>query len=115
MTGARPDASEFDGTITTDSGTVVLVSQVQHELQLQGLATFQSSGTIQGSVFVPEPTPGDSDGDGDVDLADWANWPDCATGPVAWPYVGGCGAFDFDGDLDIDLGDFAGFQVSFGG
>ena len=115
LTGARPDASEFDGTITTDSGTVVLVSQVQHELQLQGLATFQSSGTIQGSVFVPEPTPGDSDGDGDVDLADWANWPDCATGPVAWPYVGGCGAFDFDGDLDIDLGDFAGFQVSFGG
>ena len=115
LTGARPDSSEFRGTITTDNRTVSLVSQIEEEMLFAGLATLQSSGTIRGQVFVPEPTPGDVNRDGDVDLTDFANWPGCVTGPDIAPYGAGCGGFDFNGDMDVDLGDFAGFQAVFTG
>jgi hypothetical protein len=52
---------------------------------------------------------GDADGDGDVDLADYAVFAGCQTGPgVAVPV--GCGTFDLDVDNDIDLIDFCAFQ-----
>jgi len=59
--------------------------------------------------------PGDYDGDGDVDLADFANWPACLTGPDAGPGAAGCEPFDFDADEDVDLDDFGGFQHVFTG
>jgi hypothetical protein len=115
LAGTRPDNSTFDGTITTNDRTATLVLQVQQEIQLQGVATFTSDGTIRGDNLVPAPTPGDVDRDGGIDLEDWAAWPGCVTGPATRPYVGGCGAFDFDSDLDIDLSDSAGFQNAFAG
>jgi len=53
---------------------------------------------------------GDADGDGDVNLADYAAFPPCLTGPAATPYGAGCGVFDFDVDADVDLADYASFQ-----
>jgi hypothetical protein len=55
------------------------------------------------------PGPGDGNGDGVVDLADYALFFDCLTGPEM-PAPAGCGAFKFDADLDVDLADFAAFQ-----
>ncbi len=53
---------------------------------------------------------GDYECDRDVDLDDYANWPDCMTGPDAGPYPEGCAAFDFNFDADVDLLDFAELQ-----
>jgi predicted outer membrane repeat protein len=50
---------------------------------------------------------GDSTCDGAIDLADYASWPSCMTGPNAPGYPPGCESFDFDGDEDVDLDDFA--------
>ena len=50
---------------------------------------------------------GDYDCDQAVDLADFANWEACATGPA--PPIKGdatCLAFDFNADGDVDLADF---------
>jgi hypothetical protein len=56
---------------------------------------------------------GDYDGDGIVDLSDYAEFPDCFTGPGEGPSLRGCDAFDADGDTDIDLVDFLAFQRDF--
>ena len=54
---------------------------------------------------------GDYDWDLVADLADFAAWESCLTGPVGdIPYPHPCNAFDFDADFDVDLLDFAGFQ-----
>ena len=58
--------------------------------------------------------PGDNDGNGVVDLADFAYFPDCMTGPDAGPATPECEVFYFDPDNDVDLGDFAAFQAAFG-
>ncbi|MCB9867920.1 MAG: hypothetical protein H6816_14945 [Phycisphaerales bacterium] len=54
--------------------------------------------------------PGDYDGDGDADLADFAAFPNCLTGPVDEYTDPDCAPFDFDTDGDVDLSDFASFQ-----
>jgi len=54
--------------------------------------------------------PADYDADGEVDLADYAYFPDCMTGPDAGPPTTACDIFDFDRDDDVDLDDFARFQ-----
>ena len=54
---------------------------------------------------------GDFDCDQVVDLADFANWAECMTGPAGGPCADGCEAFDFDADDDVDFIDFAGLQV----
>jgi hypothetical protein len=56
--------------------------------------------------------PGDCDGDGDVDLADYACFLDCLTGPDGG-LLPDCGPFDFDSDSDVDLRDLAIFQEVF--
>ena len=58
---------------------------------------------------------GDCDGDGDVDLADFAYWSECATGPLEPPVYYGwtCAALDTDHDGNIDLADFAALQPLF--
>ena len=53
---------------------------------------------------------GDYDCDRDVDLADFAAWQDCMTGPAPASLPTACNAFDFDGDENVDLYDAAGFQ-----
>lgn len=58
--------------------------------------------------------PGDLDEDGDVDLADFATWNSCLTGPGVVPDPG-CEAADLDGDNDVDAADFAAFQEAFTG
>jgi uncharacterized lipoprotein YddW (UPF0748 family) len=49
--------------------------------------------------------PGDWDGDGDADLADFAAWDTCMTGPTGGPVTGACQVFDVDADQDVDLAD----------
>ena len=53
---------------------------------------------------------GDFDGDGDVDLADFAQFEICFTGPGG-TLAPGCGPGDFDGDNDIDCDDWAEFPL----
>ena len=56
--------------------------------------------------------PGDYDGNSIVDLADYAHFPECMTGPDAGPATPEeCEVFYFNADDDVDLGDFAGFQA----
>jgi hypothetical protein len=58
---------------------------------------------------------GDLDNDGDVDLADFADFAACLTGPDAG-LDEGCQLADFDHDNDVDLHDFAAFAgVCLGG
>jgi parallel beta-helix repeat protein len=60
---------------------------------------------------------GDYDCIGTVNLADFANWVNCFTGPgpEGAPYAKRCEHFDFEFDGDVDLQDFAGFQLVFNG
>ncbi|MHC4698319.1 MAG: hypothetical protein ACYTFA_16425 [Planctomycetota bacterium] len=60
-------------------------------------------------------TNGDADANCTVDLADYAGWGDCMTGPDLGPYDAGCAVFNFDGNDDIDLKDLAQFVLVFGG
>lgn len=58
--------------------------------------------------------PGDCDGDGDIDLADYACFSNCVTGPDG--SIGtDCGTFDLDNDADVDLLDWQRFQAIFTG
>jgi hypothetical protein len=47
-----------------------------------------------------------------VDLADFAEWAACFTGPQGPPIPSACRVFDFNADGDVDLRDYAGFQKS---
>jgi pyrrolidone-carboxylate peptidase len=60
-------------------------------------------------------TPGDYDGNDVVDLADFAYWDDCDTGPDLGPREPECKPFDVDFDGDVDLADFGGMQSLMGG
>ena len=55
---------------------------------------------------------GDSDFNGVVDLADYAAFQECVSGPGMAPSVG-CWLFDFDLDVDVDLDDFGALQRAF--
>ncbi|MCP4589380.1 MAG: hypothetical protein GY842_01420 [bacterium] len=57
---------------------------------------------------------GDSDGDGSADLADFADYPTCMSGPEAAAPSPACRAFDSDCDDDVDLEDFAELQIVLG-
>ncbi len=58
--------------------------------------------------------PGDCDQDGDVDLADYACFSNCVSGPGG-PVGVDCNTFDLDSDADIDLLDWQRFQSIFTG
>jgi hypothetical protein len=78
---------------------------------------------LHGPAYVVIAAPGDSNADGQIDLADFADFAACVTGPAAEgegpAYPLGpphhCSCFDFDGDNDVDLFDFAEFTVVFTG
>ncbi|MCH7812571.1 MAG: hypothetical protein IID40_00990 [Planctomycetes bacterium] len=57
---------------------------------------------------------GDHDGGGTIDLADYAAFEPCLTGP-AGGVPPGCTVFDFFDDLHIDLADYAAFQAAYDG
>ena len=66
------------------------------------------------------PRLGDFERDGDVDLADFARFQNCFTGPGNRREVGTCFSADFDGNLvtgetDVDLDDFAQFRTHWSG
>jgi hypothetical protein len=52
----------------------------------------------------------DQNCDGTINLADYAAWTGCMTGPDQGPYPAGCQAFDYPQDGDVDLRDFARLQ-----
>lgn len=55
---------------------------------------------------------GDFDCDRNISLADFAEWPGCASSPEYDIYVRlACVAFDSDADTDVDLRDFAALQL----
>ncbi len=87
-------------------------------LDLNGLNLYYMHGQIDATATVVGGTPtrllaGDYDGSGSVDLADYANWPDCCGGPGA-EVTSDCWALDFDVDGDVDAEDFGGFQRAIG-
>ncbi|MCP4251624.1 MAG: hypothetical protein GY778_31690 [bacterium] len=57
---------------------------------------------------------GDHDGGGTIDLADYAAFAPCLTGPDGG-VPPGCTVFDFIDDRDIDLADYAEFQAAYDG
>jgi hypothetical protein len=54
---------------------------------------------------------GDCNGDGVEDLADYAVFAACMTGPNLGPIGSGCWCIDLDVDDDVDLRDFAEFTI----
>ena len=56
----------------------------------------------------------DYEPDGDVDLADYAGFDSCYSGPSGTA-ASGCEVFDSDCDGDVDLIDFGSFQAAFSG
>ena len=54
---------------------------------------------------------GDFDRNGTVNLADFADWRDCMTGPGGNPEntLPCCRIFDFESDGDVDLTDYGAF------
>jgi len=70
-----------------------------------------SADAVRFEYVGPLPGPGDYDADGDVDLADFAAWDACTTGPGAGPPASMCAIMDIDSDADVDLADFAEFST----
>ncbi len=62
----------------------------------------------------PDEISGDLNGDSAVNVADFAVFADCLTGPGAADPPG-CAYADLDGDFDVDLADFAALQQAVGG
>jgi hypothetical protein len=75
--------------------------------------SFDVAGIGTGTVQITVAAYGDVDFDLDVDLADYATFPGCMTGPDLGPETQPCDVFDFNQDDDVDLGDFASFQLGF--
>jgi sulfatase modifying factor 1 len=72
-----------------------------------------AAGLVLWGTAAPAMGDGDYNDDGTIDLADYAEFPDCMGGPDGGLGVD-CDVFDFDSDGDVDAVDFAGFQEVFG-
>ena len=82
---------------------------------------------VQMQVAVTANLPGDIDKDGHIDLADFAVFAACMTGPgqdydpndlptgCTAPVVGGRLEIDYDGDMDVDLSDYRSFLSCYTG
>ncbi len=60
-------------------------------------------------------TPGDAGEDGNVNLADYAEFQACSTGPDGGTPAEGCRIFDVNRSGTIDMADFAVIQTSYTG
>lgn len=112
-----------------DDGNVIrefpLVGQDALNLSLLGMgedsrgeiyAMVNSTGTpfqSTGMVLRLRTLPGDGDADGDVDLANFATFADCLTGPNG-AVPDACVHMDLDENDRVSLADFAEFQNAFG-
>ncbi|HUU83893.1 MAG TPA: DUF3466 family protein [Phycisphaerae bacterium] len=106
--------------ITASGWTTLNVQEINNWDWITGYGRTPTSGTDERG-FIIKPPPGDGDHDGDVDLADYVEFSDCASGPGEGAgFISPSGtclrAFDFaSSDGDVDLADFAAFQRIFAG
>ena len=80
-----------------------------HDMNCMLAAQGMNSAAFIAARLVPS-LPGDLNGDGDVDLADFAQFEICFTGPGG-TLVPGCEPGDFDLDNDADCDDWAQFGL----
>lgn len=104
--GKRPPTMDHRGLVRAGDAWVVVGG-----MTAPGATTDQVWQLTLGST----PLPGDLDGNGVVNLADYAVFQGCFTGPGGGPVDGQCIAGDSDLDGDIDLIDFGAFQRAFAG
>lgn len=102
-TGAPADLDGFDFLRVTNATNAI--NGPQGEM----------SAEIDAAADVAPGLMGDADADADIDLADFAVFSGCVTGPPVGGVPRACRTMDFDFDGDVDLIDFAGFQVVFQG
>lgn len=83
----------------------------------QWVLTGKSSPVLMASdaILLDPFADGDFDVNGVVDLRDYLEQNNCATGPAGVYENVNCSVFDFDEDDDIDLRDYFEFQLSFSG
>ncbi|UCG31829.1 MAG: hypothetical protein JSU68_09195 [Phycisphaerales bacterium] len=115
-------ADAFTGTLTVADGVVNFTNDLYIPILLDpddpAFGTITITGTVQGSVYAPEPLHGDIDEDGDVDLGDFATFAVCYGALVSSPPPS-CSTeeadrSDFDDDGLVNLVDFGTFAVNFG-
>lgn len=86
--------------------------QTRHQAFIDAL---DSEPDTKPALRVETAMPCDDDRDGDVDLADFAGFFECLSGPDAETVPRECHIFDTDGDQDVDLMDYAALQGLFTG
>lgn len=86
-------------------------NQPQYLAESVNLNQIQQQYLVELAGMPPLQTDGDFDDDGDVDLADFAPFEICFTGPGG-AFAPGCEPGDFDGDADIDCSDWAQFVLA---
>lgn len=103
---------------TIDGGGVML--STGGDFELSGTIGQPDAGTLlggdyelNGGFWFPIAV-GDCNVDGIVDLHDYADFLDCATGPDSGPVAPTCTCPDYDQDGDVDLRDWGVFQAGFG-
>ncbi|MCB9849571.1 MAG: thrombospondin type 3 repeat-containing protein [Phycisphaerales bacterium] len=97
-TDLNGDLRTYDDPGTTDTGA--------------GAVTYLDMGAYEFQGAVTCGAAGDADGDGDVDVADYARFATCMSGPSGG--IGSnCECLDLDADGDVDMRDFAEFQMLF--
>ena len=112
----------FTGTLTVADRVVTFDNDLYVLILLDpddpDFGTITISGTVQGSVYVPEPLHGDIDQDGDVDISDFATFAACYGALVSSPpqdcTADEAGRSDIDGNGLVNLGDFATLAANFG-
>ncbi len=114
--------SKFLGPYTSQDAEALAVYQAampDHQvIQVDSSGIIHAAGAIHCIVMHVPALPtvaGDGNGDGLVNLADYAIFLDCRTGPDGGPFDPQCAPLDFDADRDIDYTDFGAFQLAFTG
>ncbi len=104
---------------TIDGGGVMRSTDLPGaDLELSGTIGQPDAGTMSGGEFTLTggfwlaTPPGDCEDDGDVDLADYALFQACMTGPAGAPPTGDCRCFDVNRSGTVDLADYAVIQAA---
>ncbi|MCP4594125.1 MAG: hypothetical protein GY842_25630, partial [bacterium] len=121
FTNVTGSAVDYDTVIRVPAGTTIFA--VTQNGVAQAYSYDSATGRVQVSgslavglgattdVRVYYGLRGDAEGDDDVDLADYASFPACLTGPDNGPPAPQCAVFDFEPDNDVDLADFVAFTL----